>query len=149
RCDWCMFCDFFQLLARYVRYADPPCEAFVDSAGKRARRRGERHPRVRRMQKQDFDGHTVQRFDARYDIFRDLFRASIRNPRATVATHAALGDDASGGRLAASAPNSRDQPLVVSEIRFTIRIGARGIEKRESTIERRLERRPRHLLVTL
>jgi hypothetical protein len=127
---------FVELPAVHVGDTDPANEAVVEERCQCADGRPPRRPRVRRVDEVEVDRKTVERFEARFAVLAQRFRAAVRHPPSLRPRHAALGDDANRP----ATQRSCEQP-------FAARVGARRVEDGGAGLGRGDDRRERLLLV--
>jgi hypothetical protein len=139
--------NLFELLARHIGNTDGASDTGFERPTERASRGGEWDSRVGRVQEENVDGHPAERRDARGCVIGNALCPTIGDPRASVATHAAFGDDAGRGNRSSRSPRLGDQSLIVPEIGFTFRVSPCGIEEPDARIEGCRQGGERHGLV--
>ena len=117
---------FVELVAVDVGNPDPRHQALVEQARERADGGAPRRPVVGRVDQVQVDREAVERGQARLAVAQDRLRATVRDPGAARAGHAALGDDPPTGARGRQRP--RQQPLVVAELRLAAAVRVRGVE---------------------
>ena len=129
-----------QLAAVDVRDAHAPHQAFVDETAERADSRSPRRAGIGRVDEVEVDRQAVQRGEAPLAVAADRLRASVRDPPAAHACHAALRDDA----RAPSAPQlrrarTRRRSLWPSSF-SSLPVAVRGVEDGDAGVGRGRDR---------